>query len=467
MSLISPCAPHPSESYARIFRPCVSTREGRAMKISIFGLGYVGTVSAGCFAKDGHLVIGVDPVPAKLDLISKGCSPIVEAEIDGIIAEAVNSGQLQVTGDPTQAILKTDVSFVCVGTPSQTNGNLDLHYIRRICEQIGAALKEKATKHTVVIRSTILPGTMHGIVIPVLEEFSGKVAGTDFGVCHNPEFLREGSAVRDFNSPPMTVIGELDEASGSLLTQLYERLEAPVIRTDLKTAEMIKYVDNSWHALKVGFANEIGNLSKALGVDGHRVMEIFCEDKKLNISPAYLMPGFAFGGSCLTKDLRALTYTAKLHDLELPILTSMLPSNEIQLNRGLKLIMEKGHKRIGVLGFSFKAGTDDLRESPMIEVIERLLGKGYDLRIYDKNVNIASLVGANRDFILNHIPHISRLMVGDIDAVLNHAQTVVIGNKDQDFSKVPARLHEGQSLIDFVRISDGRSKNGNYDGICW
>src|SRR5580698_10284562 len=269
MSLISPCAPHPSESYARIFRPCVSTREGRAMKISIFGLGYVGTVSAGCFAKDGHLVIGVDPVPAKLDLISKGCSPIVEAEIDGIIAEAVNSGQLQVTGDPTQAILKTDVSFVCVGTPSQTNGNLDLHYIRRICEEIGSALKKKTDRHTIVIRSTILPGTMLGIVIPVLEEYSEKKAGVDFGVCHNPEFLREGSAVKDFYAPPKTVIGELDEESGSLLSKLYAKLNAPLIRTTLETAEMVKYVDNSWHALKIGFANEIGNLAKAMGVDSH------------------------------------------------------------------------------------------------------------------------------------------------------------------------------------------------------
>ncbi len=437
------------------------------MRISIFGLGYVGTVSAGCFAKDGHQVVGVDPVPAKVDLISKGLPPIVEAEIAEIIAEAVSSGRLQVTDDPNEAILRTDLSFVCVGTPSQTNGNLDLRYIRRICEQIGAALKSKDTHHTVVIRSTILPGTMHGIVIPVLEEFSGKVAGTDFGVCHNPEFLREGSAVRDFNAPPMTVIGELDQASGSLLAQLYERLDAPLIRTDLKTAEMIKYIDNSWHALKVGFANEIGNLSKVLGVDGHRVMEIFCEDKKLNISPAYLMPGFAFGGSCLPKDLRALTYTAKLHDLDLPILTSILPSNELQLNRALKLIMEKGHKRIGVLGFSFKAGTDDLRESPVIEVIERLLGKGYDLRIYDKNVNIASLVGANRDFILNRVPHISRLMVDRLDAILDHAQTIVIGNKDPDFLAVPNQLRDGQSIVDLVRISDQRSGDGKYDGICW
>ena len=437
------------------------------MKISIFGLGYVGTVSAGCFAKDGHTVIGVDPVPAKLELVSKGFSPIVEAEIGEIIAEVVKSGRLQVTDDPNEAILNTDLSFVCVGTPSQPNGNLDLRYVHRICEQIGAALKLKTTYHTVVIRSTILPGTMQKVVIPVLEEFSGKVAGSDFGVCHNPEFLREGSAVKDFDAPPMTVIGELGESGGSILAQLYEKLDAPLIRTDLQTAEMIKYVDNSWHALKVGFANEVGNLSKALGVDGHRVMDIFCQDKKLNISSAYLKPGFAFGGSCLPKDLRALAYTAKLHDLELPILKSILPSNEIQLNRGLKLITEKGHKRVGVLGFSFKAGTDDLRESPMIEVIERLIGKGYDLRIYDKNVKIASLVGANRDFIINRVPHISRLMVDHVDAILDHSQTIVIGNKDPEFLDVPNQLRDGQSVVDLVRVSDQRSDDGKYEGICW
>jgi GDP-mannose 6-dehydrogenase len=308
---------------------------------------------------------------------------------------------------------------------------------------------------------------MRGIVIPILEESSGKKAGTDFGVCHNPEFLREGSAVKDFGAPPKTVIGELDEPSGSLLVELYKNLEAPLIRTDLATAEMVKYVDNCWHALKIGFANEIGNLGKALGVDAHEVMRIFCEDKKLNISPAYLLPGFAFGGSCLPKDLRALAYKAKTHDLNLPILTSILPSNEIQVSRGVQMIIAKGHRRIGVLGFSFKAGTDDLRESPVIEVIERLLGKGYDLRIYDKNVKIASLVGANRDFILNRIPHISRLMVDHVDAVLDHAQTIVIGNKDPDFSQVPSQLRDGQTIVDFVRITDSRSKNGKYDGICW
>jgi GDP-mannose 6-dehydrogenase len=300
-----------------------------------------------------------------------------------------------------------------------------------------------------------------------LEEFSGKRAGACFGVSHNPEFLREGSAVKDFNCPPKTVIGELDQASGDMLTALYRSIDAPLIRTDLETAEMVKYVDNSWHALKIGFANEIGSLCKSFAIDSHEVMKIFCQDKKLNISSAYLLPGFAFGGSCLPKDLRALAYKAKMHDLELPIMTSILPSNEIQVTRGLHLIMEKGHKRVGVLGFSFKEGTDDLRESPVIEVIERLIGKGFDLRIYDKNVNIASLVGANRDFILDRIPHISRLMVSDVDAVLDHAQTVVIGNKDPDFRSVPGRLRGDQRLVDFVRITEGRNGNGKYDGICW
>jgi len=437
------------------------------VRVSIFGLGYVGAVSAGCFAHEGHEVIGVDPFQTKVDMINAGQSPIIEAHIGEIISENARAGRLRATCDPAEAMRETDLSFVCVGTPSQVNGNLDLRFVRRVCEQIGQALKTKATRHTVVIRSTIVPGTMHKVVIPTLEDFSGKKAGIDFGVCNNPEFLREGSAVKDFRCPAKTIIGELDAASGDILAALYAHLDAPLIRTDLKTAEMAKYVDNSWHALKIGFANEIGNLCKSFTIDGHEVMRIFCQDKKLNISPAYLLPGFAFGGSCLPKDLRALAYQAKLYDLELPIMSSILPSNEMQVARGLQLIMEKGHKRIGFLGFSFKAGTDDLRESPIIEVIERLLGKGHDLRIFDKNVRIASLVGANRDFILNRIPHISKLMVDDIDAVLNHAQTVVIGNMDPDFRKVPSRLRDDQLLVDFVRITDRRSEEGKYDGICW
>ena len=436
------------------------------MNISVFGLGYVGAVCSGCLAHDGHKVIGVDPVSAKVDLINAGQSPIIEAQIGSIISSAVKSGQLFATSDQDRAIRETELSFVCVGTPSQSNGNLDLTYIRRVCELIGTALKDKASRHTVVIRSTVLPGTMRQIVIPVLESQSGKRAGVDFGVCNNPEFLREGTAVNDFKAPPKTVIGELDRESGDLLASLYSRLNAPLIRTSLDVAEMVKYVDNCWHALKIGFANEIGNLSKVLSIDAHQVMDIFCQDKKLNISSAYLLPGFAFGGSCLPKDLRALTYKAKTSDLELPIISAILPSNELQVSRGLQMIIGKGKRKVGVLGFSFKAGTDDLRESPVIEVIERLLGKGYDLRIYDKNVSIASLVGANRDFILNRIPHVSRLMVEKMDDVMEYAETVVIGNKDPEFRSVPGKLRPGQSVVDFVRIADQGSDNG-YDGICW
>jgi GDP-mannose 6-dehydrogenase len=437
------------------------------VKISIFGLGYVGAVSAGCLANSGHDVVGVDPVQTKVDLINAGRSPIIEAQIGEIIGATSSAGRLRATSDPVTAIHETGLSFVCVGTPSQPNGNLDLAYIRRVCEQIGAVLKDKETRHVVVVRSTILPGTMENIVIPTLEEFSGKRAGIDFGVCYNPEFLREGSSVKDFHCPPKTVIGELDESSADMLAALYGKLPAPLIRTDLKTAEMVKYVDNSWHALKIGFANEVGNLSKAFGIDAHELMNIFCQDQKLNISCSYLVPGFAFGGSCLPKDLRALAYQAKMHDLQLPILTSILPSNELQVGRGLQIITEKGFKRIGILGFSFKAGTDDLRESPVVELIERLIGKGYDLRIYDKNVKVASLIGANRDFILNHIPHISRLMVDGMKAVLDHAQTVVIGNKDPEFRQVPESLRGDQVLVDFVRVLDKRSEAGKYDGICW
>jgi GDP-mannose 6-dehydrogenase len=303
---------------------------------------------------------------------------------------------------------------------------------------------------------------MRKIVIPTLEEFSQKKAGEDFGICSNPEFLREGSAVKDFRCPPKTVIGEVDEASGDILAALYERVQAPLIRTDLNTAEMIKYVDNCWHALKIGFANEIGNLSDSFGVDADAIMDIFCQDKKLNISSAYLKPGFAFGGSCLPKDLRALSYQAKMYDLQLPILSSILPSNEMQIARGIRSVLESGNKRVGVLGFSFKAGTDDLRESPIIEVIERLIGKGYDLRIYDRNVNIAALVGANRDFILTRIPHISRLMVPSADAVLDHAQTIVIGNLDPEFSRIHTKLRDGQCLVDFVRMPRQGNTNGRH-----
>ena len=437
------------------------------MRVSIFGLGYVGTVCAGCLAQDGHQVIGVDPVSTKVELINAGKSTIVETEIGELIAAAVKSGMLRATDKTEAAVNDSELSFVCVGTPSQLNGNLDLTHVRHVCEQIGLALKKKPERHIVVIRSTVLPGTMRNLIIPVLESYSGKNAGIDFGICNNPEFLREGSAVKDFRFPSKTVVGELDRTSGDLLAELYAKLDAPTVRTDLETAEMIKYIDNSWHALKICFANEIGVLCKSLSVDAYKAMEVFMMDTKLNISTAYLSPGFAFGGSCLPKDLRALAYAAKLRDVELPILKSILPSNELQVARGLELIMKKGKKKIGILGFSFKPGTDDLRESPMIEIIERLAGKGYDVRIYDKNVQLASLVGANRDFILNRIPHISKLMVDSLDSVLQHAETVVICHKEKEFEKVPQQLKQGQSVVDFVRISNNRNLNGDYDGICW
>ena len=437
------------------------------MRISVLGLGYVGTVTAACLAQQGHHVIGVDPQPRKVDLINAGRSPIIEKDIEKIIEHQVAAGRLAARIEPLDAVQRTDLVMVCVGTPSRSNGDIDLTYIRRVSEQIGEAMRGHHGAPVVVIRSTMLPGTMRDVVIPALEAASGRTAGAEFGVCINPEFLREGSAVHDYFNPPKTVIGELNEASGKLLASLYAQLDAPLVRTDIETAEMVKYADNAWHALKVGFANEIGNVCKGLDVDGHRVMDIFCKDTKLNLSPVYLKPGFAFGGSCLPKDLRALLYKAKTLDVCVPILAAILPSNEQQIERGVRAVVERGSKKVGVLGFSFKAGTDDLRESPVVELTERLLGKGFDLRIYDSNVNMARIHGANRDYILNRVPHISRLMVSSIGEVMSHADTIVIGNAAPEFADVPGRLRGSQSVVDLVRINGSRSVAGVYEGLCW
>ncbi len=437
------------------------------MNISIFGMGYVGAVSAACLTREGHRIVGVDPVRTKVDLINQGRSPIIEKEVGEIINKAVTENRLRATVDMTAAVLETQVSFVCVGTPGQLNGDLDLKYIRRVCEEIGVVIGKKKERHIVVIRSTILPGTMRNVVLPLLEGASGKKAGKDFGVCNNPEFLREGTAVHDFYNPPKTVIGETDADSGDLLASIYKKLDAPLIRTDIETAELVKYVDNVWHALKIGFANEVGNICKETEIDGHKLMRIFCQDTKLNISQYYLKPGFAFGGSCLPKDLRALTYKARSMDLELPILNSVLTSNQLQVEKGIKMVLAKGSKKIGVLGFSFKAGTDDLRESPVVELIERLLGKGCDIKIYDRNVNLAKLVGANRDYILNHIPHISKMMVDSLTDIMEHAETIVVGNSDPEFSNILDHIQDGQVVVDLVRICGRMSEEGKYDGICW
>jgi GDP-mannose 6-dehydrogenase len=437
------------------------------MRISVLGLGYVGAVSAACLARDGHQVVGVDSNRVKVELIASGQAPIVEPGLGDIIAQQIRAGRLRATTDVTQAVQQSDLLLICVGTPGLRNGGIDLQFIKRVCEQIGAALREHSGAPVVAMRSTLLPGTMRELVIPTLETQSGKHAGEEFGVCINPEFLREGTAVHDYYNPPKTVIGELNPASGDLMASLYAQMPGPLVRTDIGTAEMVKYADNAWHALKVGFANEIGNICKALDVDAHRVMNIFCQDTKLNLSSYYLKPGFAFGGSCLPKDLRALLYKAKTLDLSPPILSAILPSNEQQIERGVRAVMEKGSRKVGILGFSFKAGTDDLRESPVVELAERLIGKGYDLRVYDSNVQLASIHGANRDYILNHIPHISRLMVQTIDEILAHASTIVIGNAAPEFVQVPKRMVDGQTLIDFVRICDSRSVAGVYEGLCW
>ena len=436
------------------------------MKISIFGLGYVGCVSAACFAKDGHEVIGVDVSSTKIDIINKGGSPIVEPGIAELIAEAVAAGRLQATSNPASAIAASEVSLICVGTPSNANGSLDLRYVKRVCEEIGASLKSKQDRHVVVIRSTMLPGTIENVVIPALEQTSGKKAQRDFGVCINPEFLREGTSLKDFYAPPFTLIGADDPETAEIVSKLYAGIDARLFVTPVKTAEMVKYVCNCFHALKVTFANEVGNICKALEVDSHEVMDVFCKDTKLNLSPYYLKPGFAFGGSCLPKDLRAMNYKAKELDIEVPLMAAILPSNRRQIETAIEMVIKTGKKRVGVLGFSFKAGTDDLRESPMVTLIETLIGKGYQLSIYDRDVSLARLAGANKEYIEREIPHISQLMRSSIDDVLADADVVIVGNKADEFLQVENRIKDDQVLIDLVRLFD-RSSDGSYQGICW
>lgn len=437
------------------------------MKISILGLGYVGAVSAGCLADGGHEVVGVDIDSTKVDLINAGRSPIIEDGMAELIADGTANGRIRATTDTRHGIEATDVSFICVGTPSRANGDLEVGAVASVCQEIGEAIGQKSTRHTVVMRSTILPGTMQDVVIPVLEKSTGGVAGKDFGVAHNPEFLREGSAVADFHAPPKTVIGATDTETAEQIASIYQHLKAPLIQTSLETSEMVKYTDNIWHALKICFGNEIGNICKAQNIDSHEVMAIFCQDLKLNLSPYYLKPGFAFGGSCLPKDTRALNYRAGALDLKLPVLSSILESNRLQVERAVDMVISKGKRRISVLGFSFKAGTDDLRESPQVELIERLLGKGYDIRLFDQNVQFASLMGANKDYILNAIPHISSLLVSSIDEALDHAELVIIGNQAEEFENIAAKLSKEQILLDLVRLPGVDALGDRYDGINW
>jgi GDP-mannose 6-dehydrogenase len=433
------------------------------MDIAIFGLGYVGAVSAACLSKTGHTVVGVDLNESKVELINAGQSPVVERGVDQMIAQAVAEGRLRATTDPRTAIGASELVLVCVGTPSRGNGDLDLSHVQRVCRDIAEALRANVGFVAIVIRSTVLPGTLRHSIIPILENGSGKRAGRDFGVGFFPEFLRESTAVDDFHHPPKIVIAATDERTRALLEAVNRDFDVPVTRTDFEVAEMVKYTDNTWHALKVAFANEIGSISRALEIDGSAVMDTFCKDTKLNISSKYLQPGFAFGGSCLPKDVRALTYKGRSLDLELPLINAIMPSNRSHIERALQMVLERNERHVGVLGLSFKAGTDDLRESPVVELVERLLGKGHEIRIFDRNVNLSRLVGANRAYIYQHLPHIAKLMVDRVDQVVNHGGTIVIGNRDRYFSKVVSRLNMAQRVVDLVRIDP----NGTYNGICW
>ena len=442
------------------------------MNLAVFGLGYVGVVSAACLARDGHQVVGVDPNPTKTRLINDGKTPIIEPGLDQLIRAVVSSGRLRAGLEATDAVEHAEMMLLCVGTPGQENGSLDLGFVRRVCQEVGAALAKAPNYKVVVVRSTMLPGSMATVVIPELEKCSGKRAGSDFGVCINPEFLREGCAIYDYDNPPKTVIGTNDKRAAAMLQSLYGHLKAPMLVTDLQTAEMVKYADNSWHALKVTFANEIGRLSKAMGVDARKLMQLFCEDKKLNISTTYLRPGFAFGGSCLPKDVRAVTYKGRLLDVSTPVLSAILASNRVHIDHALSMIYASGKRRIGLLGLSFKEGTDDLRESPIVTIAERLIGKGYEVHIFDRNVKLSSLVGANKDYILNHIPHIGKLLVDEPAVLFEHSDVIVMATGETDFGDLVQSFGKDKLVIDLVGTWDfaagaGALDKERYAGVAW
>ena len=437
--------------------------------ISVFGLGYVGTVTAACLAHKGHNVIGVDLSPGKVEAMQAGRSPIVEPNVSDLISQSHAAKHLQATSDSAHAVLNSDISFLCVGTPSLKNGKLDLGHIEPVCRDIGQVLKKKDGFHLVVLRSTVLPGTAETIVVPALEKSSGKKLGQDFGVCVNPEFMREGTAVADFLEPAMTVIGAADSKHSGILRQVYQWVPGRIFETSFRSAEMVKYVCNAWHAVKVSFANEIGTLAKELGVDAEAVTEIFTADTKLNISPTYLKPGFAFGGSCLPKDVRALSYRAKELDLNLPLFQSILTSNDEHLDRAVEMVLATGKKKIAVLGLSFKAATDDLRESPQVQLVKRLLGEGRNIRIWDDNVSLGHLIGSNRQYIEEVIPHIGSLLSTSMKEGIGAAEVVVIATRGLNKDELRGSLRADHTVIDLVNLEKQSrpTSSGAYEGICW
>ena len=435
------------------------------MKISIFGLGYVGCVSLGCLAKNGHHVIGVDTNHAKVDQINSGRATIIEKDVDKIIAEQRMAGRISATSDNMLAVKGSDISIIAVGTPSTDKGHLNLQYIFKVAENIGEALKHKNTFHIIAIRSTIIPGTCDKFA-EIVEYNSGKKRNEDFALVDNPEFLREGTAVKDYYNPPLTLIGSDNMKAAEKVAKLYRQLPAEIIITDLKIAEIMKYINNTYHALKISFSNEIGNICSELGIDSHEVMDIFCKDKQLNISPYYFKPGFAYGGSCLPKDLKGLQTLA--HDLyiDVPVIDGISKTNDLQIQRAIKLIYKYWDKKLGFLGLSFKAGTDDLRNSPTVSIIETLLDKGCNIVIYDKNINLAKLTGTNKEYIDSRIPHLSNLMVSDPAELINECDIIVINTREPEFFNLVSDI-ENKIIIDFVRIDDSILSNRNYVGINW
>jgi GDP-mannose 6-dehydrogenase len=436
--------------------------------LGVFGLGYVGSVTATCFAKAGRPVIGVDVNRLKVDMINSGCSPVLEAGMPDLVRDVVAAGLLRATTDPAEAVRQTAFSLICVGTPSKPNGSLDATYVARVCEEIGRALRERRGRHVVVVRSTVVPGTTTGVVTPTLEQAAQRQVGDDLAVCVNPEFLREGTSLQDFHHPPFTLIGSDDPSAAREVAELYASLDAPLHLVETKAAEIVKYACNAFHGLKVTFANEIGNICRALGIDGREVMRVFCDDTKLNLSAYYLKPGFAFGGSCLPKDLRALVHQARQVDVETPVISAVLQSNRLQIERAVDMVLRTGKRRVGMLGLSFKPGTDDLRESPLVTLAETLLGKGMQLAIYDPDVSGTRVMGANRAYVEQEIPHIWSLMRGSVRDVMEHAETIVIGNKLEEYRQLDMLRHDGQVVIDLVRLFDKRTgEDGKYQGICW
>ncbi|HEX5473157.1 MAG TPA: nucleotide sugar dehydrogenase [Vicinamibacterales bacterium] len=438
------------------------------MRISIFGLGYVGAVSLACLARDGHDVIGVDVDVTKIDLIRQGRTPVVEEGMIDLMAQVVASGRVKVTADLADAIQHSDISLVCVGTPSAANGSQDQRAVLRLAEALGAALARKDEPHVIVFRSTLVPGTVEDVLRPIIERASGKKDGEAFHLCFQPEFLREGSSIRDYDHPPLTVVGANHPDAAGRLRELFGHLACRFVETSVRSAEMMKYCCNNFHALKITFANEVARLCDALGVDPFEVMELVCQDTSLNISRAYLRPGFAFGGSCLPKDLRATAYLAKMHDVELPMLSGILASNREHIDRAVARVLESGCRRVGLIGLSFKAGTDDLRESPLVSLAEQLVGKGVRVSIYDPDVHLSRLLGANKRFIEMHLPHIGGLLEPDLPTVVTGAQMLIVATANQVvLDAVAALVAPEQRVLDVIGLRPGVLPSGRFEGLCW